>query len=102
MKKIILGMMILTLAILFAACSNEDAETSNKDEANAETTDQDKDEAKEPEEQAEDTVKAEDIEISDEIKDMTYSTIEGYEGVKDAYIEVNENEITMTIQVAAS
>ncbi|WP_371069258.1 hypothetical protein [Sediminibacillus sp. JSM 1682029] len=96
MKKFLLSILMISLAVLFTACSESDTDKADQDTSSAD------EETAETKEAGSSDVKPGDIEITDEIKDMTYSTMEGYEGVKDAYIEVDGDQITMTLQVDAS
>ncbi|WP_028782225.1 hypothetical protein [Thalassobacillus devorans] len=103
MKKRMLVIIMLLFAILLVACSEDASESTEKNETNTgeETTNGQEEETKEVSEE-ETTIQSDDVEITEEMKEMTYDTIMGYEGVKDAYIEVNGDEITMTLQVGAS
>ncbi|WP_153464442.1 hypothetical protein [Sediminibacillus terrae] len=96
MKKFLLSILMISLAVLFTACSESDTDKADQDTSSAD------EETAETKEAGSSDVKPGDIEITDEIKDMTYSTMEEYDGVKDAYIEVDGDQITMTLQVGAS
>ncbi|MFD1020946.1 LptM family lipoprotein [Thalassobacillus hwangdonensis] len=91
MKKIIIAMLLVVFSIVLAACGQDESASTDKKAASSEK------------EHAENTqLKPEDIEISEDVKKMSYETIKGYDGVKDAYIEVDGGKILMTLQVGAS